>query len=160
MVRRRRLLRRRSDGSIEVAFPDWLREEIGNLLGQLRQLMTTDAPADDRLERLFPPAYPDDAESEAEYQGFMRVELVSSRLAAIDKVEATLYDEQINDQQLTAWMAAINDVRLVLGTLLGVTEEMDHANLDDKDPNFGGFLLYDQLTFVLGEIIEVLATAL
>ena len=160
MVRRRRLLRRRSDGSIEVAFPDWLREEIGNLLGQLRQLMTTDAPADDRLERLFPPAYPDDAESEAEYQGFMRVELVSSRLAAIDKVEATLYDEQINDQQLTAWMAAINDVRLVLGTLLGVTEEMDHASLDDKDPNFGGFLLYDQLTFVLGEIIEVLATAL
>ena len=160
MVRRRRLLRRRSDGSIEVAFPDWLREEIGNLLGQLRQLMTTDAPADDRLERLFPPAYPDDAESEAEYQGFMRVELVSSRLAAIDKVEATLYDEQVNDQQLTAWMAAINDVRLVLGTLLGVTEEMDHASLDDKDPNFGGFLLYDQLTFVLGEIIEVLATAL
>ena len=160
MVRRRRLLRRRNDGSIEVAFPDWLREEIGNLLGQLRQLMTTDAPADDRLERLFPPAYPDDAESEAEYQGFMRVELVSSRLAAIDKVEATLYDEQINDEQLTAWMAAINDVRLVLGTLLGVTEEMDHASLDDKDPNFGGFLLYDQLTFVLGEIIEVLATAL
>ena len=160
MVRRRRLLRRRSDGSIEVAFPDWLREEIGNLLGQLRQLMTTDAPADDRLERLFPPAYPDDAESEAEYQGFMRVELVSSRLAAIDKVEATLYDEQVNDQQLTAWMAAINDVRLVLGTLLGITEEMDHASLDDTDPNFGGFLLYDQLTFVLGEIIEVLATAL
>jgi Domain of unknown function (DUF2017) len=160
MVRRRRLLRRRNDGAIEVAFPDWLREEIGNLLGQLRQLMTTDAPADDRLERLFPPAYPDDAEAEAEYQGFMRVELVSSRLAAIDKVEATLFDEQINDEQLTAWMAAINDVRLVLGTLLGVTEEMDHASLDDKDPNFGGFLLYDQLTFVLGEIIEVLETAL
>jgi hypothetical protein len=160
MVRRRRLLRRRNDGSIEVAFPDWLREEIGNLLGQLRQLMTTDTPADDRLERLFPPAYPDDAESEAEYQGFMRADLVSSRLAAIDKVEATLYDEQINDEQLTAWMAAINDVRLVLGTLLGVTEEMDHASLTDNDPNFGGFLLYDQLTFVLGEIIEVLATAL
>ena len=42
------------------------------------------------MRRLFPTAYPDDPEKEAEYQRFMRDELVASRTAALDAVEATL----------------------------------------------------------------------
>ena len=40
--------------------------------------------------RLFPVVHPDDADQEAEYQRLMRDELVTSRLAGIDVVEAVL----------------------------------------------------------------------
>jgi Domain of unknown function (DUF2017) len=157
MARNRRLVRRKGTDRYELQFPEWLREELGNLLGQLRQLLTGDAPDDDRLTRLFPNAYVGNPEAEAEYQGFMRAELVTSRVAAISIVEESLFDEAVDGAKLNAWMAAINDVRLVLGTLLGVSEEADHGEMEETDPNFGGFVLYDQLTFVLGEIIDALS---
>jgi hypothetical protein len=160
MARNKRLVRRKGVDRYELHFPDWLREELGHLLDQLRQLLTGDAPDDDRLTRLFPNAYLNDPTAEAEYQGFMRADLVSSRVAAIAIVEESLYDEAVDGAKLNAWMAAINDVRLVLGTLLEVSEDSDHAGLDESHPNFGGFVLYDQLTFVLGEIIDALSEGL
>ena len=159
MARNKRLVRRKGD-RYELHFPDWLREELGNLLGQLRQLLTGEVPDDDRLTRLFPNAYLNDPEAEKEYQGFMRADLVSSRIASIGIVEDSLYDDAVDAAKLNAWMAAINDVRLVLGTLLEVSEDDDHTSLEDTHPNFGGFMLYDQLTFVLGEIIEALSEGL
>ena len=160
MARNKRLVRRKGGDRYELHLPDWLREELGNLLGQLRQLLTGEQPDDDRLTRLFPNAYLNNPAAEAEYQGFMRAELVTSRVAAIGIVEESLYDDAVDGAKLNAWMAAINDVRLVLGTLLGVSEDADHSELDEADPNFGGFVLYDQLTFVLGEIIDALSEGL
>ena len=57
------------------------------LLAELRALMLSDDPQHaPLLRRLFPPAYhlSDDAEAEAEYQRFMRDDLVASRLESID----------------------------------------------------------------------------
>ena len=63
--------------------------EVG-LTGELRALLTDPDPGDEAqrlIVRLFPVAYPDDDEMEAEYQRLMREELVGSKLAALDAVD-------------------------------------------------------------------------
>ena len=63
-------------------------EVLVDLVEQLRSLVLQD-PDDPALDRLFPPAYTDDDEREAEYQRLMRDELLQARLAAMDAVAAT-----------------------------------------------------------------------
>ena len=70
-----------------------------------------------------------------EYQEMVRDELVSKRLARLDTVaelaEATVLDQE----QIAAWMGAVNDIRLVLGTRLGVTEDDEFEETDEEDPD-------------------------
>jgi hypothetical protein len=51
----------------------------------------------------------------------------------------------------------VNEVRLVLGTRLEITEEGDERPLDPQDPRAPGFAVYDYLTYLQGEIIEALS---
>ena len=65
---------------------------------------------------------------EAEYQRLMRDELVQSKLASFDIVDEALTwrrDATIDEGRLLAFMQSINSIRLVLGTMLGVTDDPD-----------------------------------
>jgi hypothetical protein len=156
---RNRLVARRRDGRFTLRLPDEVRQALGQLLGELRELLSTEQPGDERLRRLFPPAYSDDLEANAEYQRFMREELVTSRLSAIDQVAETLAAKELTEAQLMAWMTSVNSVRLVVGTLLDVQEDDDLSRLDPEDPSFGGYLLYGELSYVLEHIVAALAEA-
>ena len=94
------------------------------LMGELRDLLVEgDGPL---LERLFPTAYPDDPDAEAEYQRLMREELVASRIEAIGTVTTTLGPEGpelLTEAQTLALMQSVNAVRLVLGTMLGIDDD-------------------------------------
>ena len=106
------------------------------LFGELRSLLTAEEPSP-LLERLFPPAFLDDEEKEAEYQRLMREELIDSRLAQIDRMVEILADpdeDGMGLDQVTALMQSINAVRIVLGTMLGITDD-DYDDLDDLDPD-------------------------
>ena len=108
------------------------RQLISRLLAELRMLLLQ-PPDDDAaggvMARLFPTVHPDDAAQEAEYQRLMRDELVASRLEAINVVDAKLAEPgrkvTFDEEQLGAFMQAVNAVRLVLGTLLDVSEDDD-----------------------------------
>ena len=120
------------------------------LMGELRELLG--GPHDNELvRRLFPTAYPDDDEKEAEYQRLMRDELVASRLAAIDSVTETLSatrdDQLLDESQTIAFMQSINAIRLVLGTMLGITDDdsADDAEVADTPEHH----LYDFLSWLL-----------
>src|SRR5947209_5095809 len=87
-------------------------------------LVWNDANIDDpSLRRLFPTAYPDDAERDREYRQLVGDELVERRRAALDTLLATVDASSVSEDDLAAWMGAINDLRLVLGTRLDVSEE-------------------------------------
>ena len=108
------------------------RQLISRLLAELRMLLVQPPegdPADGPTARLFPTVHPDDAVQEAEYQRLMRDELVASRLEAINIVDAKLGEPgrkvTFDEEQLVAFMQAVNAVRLVLGTLLDVSEDDD-----------------------------------
>lgn len=114
------------------------RQLVGRLLGELAGLLT-DPDTDPQLtHRLFPVVHPDDPEAEAEYQRLMREELVTSRVAAVRSVQDVLdrggRSVTVSEMELGALMRGINAVRLVLGTLLGVSDDDEDAlGFDDDD---------------------------
>lgn len=121
---------------------------VVRLLGELRALLTDPDPGPDArvLGRLFPTAYPDDDELEAEYQRLMREELVQSRLAAIDAVERVLTGNgRVDEAGLTAFMQSVNAIRLILGTILDVTDDEP----DRPEPDIPEYQLYGYLSWLL-----------
>jgi hypothetical protein len=73
-------------------------------------------------------------------------------------VSSSLDADDLDEAQLTGWMQSINALRLVLGTILDVSEE--HPDLDPDDPRFEPYVLYDELSWLLGHIVSALAEAL
>ena len=141
------------------------RDELGlirRLLDELRDLLLSDddgsGPASAMLTRLFPVAHPDDPELEDEYQRLMRVELVASKLKAIEAVEAVIdgRDAAIDEAQLTAFMQSINSIRLVLGTLLDVTDDPDAEVVSEHDDT-AEYQLYGYLSWLLEWTVRALS---
>lgn len=147
---------RRRDGAISVQLPDELTQLIGQLVGELRDLLL--GGDDDRLRRLYPTAYPQHEQLDREYHELMRGDLIEARLAALDTVEESLTTDALSDEQLTAWMQATNSMRLVLGTQLDVGEDDDPVPADH--PQAPVYALYDLLNLLLSEMVEVLSRAL
>ncbi len=128
---------------------------LRSLLPQLRQLLS--APPDDpRVRRLYPTAFPDDPEKEEEYRRFMHEELQASRLTSIETVEASLDATELDEGQAMAWISSVNSVRLVLGTLLDVSEELDVGDLADDDPDIESYALYAYLSLLLEELLAAI----
>ena len=120
------------------------------LMGELEALLASGDGSDALLARLYPVAYPDDEEKEAEYQRLMREELVASRLGAIETVKAALDPDRrelLTEGDTIALLQSINSVRLVLGTMLGITDDESADAADDTDtPEHH---LYDFLSWLL-----------
>jgi hypothetical protein len=152
-----RSIRRRGDDDFEVRLDAWERELLRSLPGQLRDLLATDDPA---LERLFPPAYVSDPDKEEEYRRLMRADLTDHRLATLSMLEATVDALSLTEDQLVAWMGALNDLRLVVGTRLDISEDRDDEALPPDDPRAPLLALYDFLTELQGEAIEALSWSL
>jgi hypothetical protein len=150
-------VRRTSRGHYELRLPPGERSLLRTLPRQLRELLRTEDPA---LERLFPPAYADDPERNAEYVELVREDLVSQRMTSLDVMEATIDEDRLDEEQVAAWLGALNDLRLVLGTRLEVTEEMSEEGLPPGDPRGPAFELYQYLTFLESEVVDALASGL
>jgi hypothetical protein len=134
------------------------RRLITRLLTELSQLLMGES-GDPRLVRMFPPAYhlADDAEADAEYQRLMREELVASRLTGISTVNAALQSpEPVDEESMVAFVQAINGLRLVLGTMLDVSEDLDPDDIDDDDPLVNEHHLYGFLSWLLDWAVRAL----
>lgn len=150
----RRPIKRARDGRYDVRLSDEERALVAGLAGELREMLVADSD-DEGLRRLFPPGYANDAERDAEYQALVRDELLDKRLAAIDTLETTARATSLTEEEIDAWMGSINDLRLVLGTRLDVSEEMDAVPPDD--PRAPGLSLYHYLTYLLAQLIHARA---
>jgi Domain of unknown function (DUF2017) len=132
---------------------------VVKLLNELSQLMMAE-PGDPRLIRVFPPAYhlADDAEADAEYQRLMREDLVASRLSGITTVNHSLQSpEPVNEETMVAFVQALNGLRLVLGTMLDVSEEHDPEDVADDDPLAAEHHLYNFLSWLLDWAVRALS---
>jgi hypothetical protein len=152
----RRVQRTRS-GQYRLRLPPQEREILRSLPRQLRELLDTDDPA---LRRLFPPAYEDDPDRQAEYEGLVSPELTRDRLDALAIVERTVDASRLTEEEITAWLGALNDLRLVLGTRLDVTEELYEEGLPEGDPRSPAFALFAYLGWLEEQIVEALASGL
>jgi hypothetical protein len=151
---RRRLFKATGAGFAVRLAPE-AQEWVLELADQLEGLLETD---EDDVRRLFPTAYADDPEREAGYQVLSRQGLIDRRREAIAMMRETVDREVWTEEQLTAWMGIVNDLRLVLGTRLDVSE--DDQEIDFSAPEAANHVAYHQLGYLLGEIVEALTTTL
>jgi hypothetical protein len=147
-------------GGWRITLDDEERNLLARLMDELRALLT--GPDDNELiRRLFPVAYPDDEEKEAEYQRLMREELVASRLSAIESVIRTIEPANataiLDEGETIAFMQSINAIRLVLGSMLGIADDDSADAADETDtPEYH---LYDFLSWLLEWTVRSLSPA-
>lgn len=110
------------------------------------------------VRRLFPPAYAEDAHQEAEYRRLMGADLLASHRQALTVMQETVQADRLDREQLAAWMGALNDLRLVLGTRLDVSEDMSGVSVDD--PRAAEFTVYGYLGWLQEQVVEALAAEL
>jgi len=135
------------------------REVVTRLLAELRT-MQSDPDAAEATARLYPVVHPDRPDQEDEYQRLMRSELIESRSAGIDTAIEVLSRPgrkvTLSESELLAFSRAINSVRLVLGTILEVTED-DDLDAPPELTDSPEYQLYAYLSYILDASITALS---
>jgi Domain of unknown function (DUF2017) len=151
-----RRIERTRKGEFRLRLSPAERQLLRSLPADLRALLAADQ-RDPALRRLFPPAYEDDGQEESEYQRLMADELLEDRREALRVLEATAERDRLRADELEAWLRALNTLRLVLGTRLGITEDFD-GTVDEDDPLAHELAVYAYLTWLQEQVVEAAAT--
>lgn len=120
-------------------------------------------PDDPVLARLLPDAYRDDPEASGEFRRYTEQGLRSGKAAAARTVLATLPPGggriRLSEPEAQAWLRALNDVRLALGTRLGVTDDFDEqvADMGPEDPRAAYVGVYQWLAFLQETLVQALS---
>ena len=120
-----------------------------------------DAPDDPALQRLLPDAYgDDDPEASREFRRYTDADLRGGKRAHAGTVLATLPAEGgalvLDREEADAWLGCLNDLRLVLGTRLEVTEDLDPDDLAQDDPRLQALQVYGWLGWLQESLISCL----
>ena len=158
MLRDDRRIERTRQGEIRLRLPRAERDLLRHLRAELGQLLDS-APDDPSLRRLFPPAYDDEAD-EAEYRRLMHDDLTAGRRRALEVVEETANRDRLSAEEAEAWLTALNDLRLVLGTRLDVREDTLLDALDPHDPRAPDLSVYAYLSWLQEQLVEALGAGL
>jgi hypothetical protein len=144
------MLERTPEGDVLVRLSPEERSLLLGLAGELRAQLEGES-RDSSLRRLFPPAY-DDEEDERAYRELAGDELLSGRRQALELLAATARSDRLSAEEADAWLRALNDLRLVLGTRLDVQEDM----LVDR-PKSPEHALYIYLSWLQEQLVAALA---
>jgi len=143
------------DGRYELAWRAADRSMVRVLATELDRLLDSDDPS---IVRLFPPAYGTDAERSAGFDALARYELIDRRRESLDVLRTAMDSGPLDGEGLAAVMRSVNDLRLVLGTRLDVTEERE-PRVRLGDPDAAAVAAYMRLSQLLGQIVGALEDA-
>ncbi|MFM8956803.1 MAG: DUF2017 family protein, partial [Actinomycetota bacterium] len=139
-----------------------------HLLGELRSEVQEAKVASPgnlaaHMKRLFPSAYHDDEWLNDEYRRLTHGDIADSHIAAIDDAIALLAPDRVfTTSELERFVRAVNAMRLVLGTLLDVSEgepEDDDSTAETDssgDPTVMQRQVYDYLGWLLHSSLDEL----
>ncbi|HEX6444615.1 MAG TPA: DUF2017 domain-containing protein [Streptosporangiales bacterium] len=121
-----------------------------------------EVPEDPALARLFPDAYRDDDEAASDFRRYTEGDLRAGKIDAARVVAESLGEGGrlvLTAEQAKAWLTALNDLRLTLGTRLSVTEDHEQVfgSLPDDDPRKQLWYIYDWLSYLQQSLVETLA---
>ena len=142
-------------GGVELRLSRQERTLLSGLAGELLELLDG-TPTDPSLRRLFPPAY-EDAADERDYRSLMGAELLEGRRAALELLAATADHKRLSAEEADAWLRALNDVRLVLGTRLDVQEDTLLDELGPDESRAQGLAVYGYLTWIQEQLVAALS---
>ena len=150
-------IKRTRRGEFELRLDPDERDILRALPDQLRNLIENEDPTSDpAMARLYPPAYEEDPIRNLEYERLAGDDLTSQRLSSIGAMEGSIDADRLTEDQLLAWLGVLNDLRLVLGTRLEITEETTEDDFAPGDPRASTFALYAYLTWLVGSIVDTL----
>jgi hypothetical protein len=112
------------------------------------------APTPPSLRRLFPPAYSNDDEAEATYAASTRADLISHHIKALQQLASSADATVLTEEQMHEWLGAMNDVRLVLGTVLDMSEDAQGTSWNQLSPQEW---VYHYLGLLQTELLECLS---
>lgn len=156
---------RTADGRFALRLDPGERRVLGSLVDQLGAV-TADGPDldDPAFARLYPTVMPDDPVRSAAFAGLVHADLEAGRREALETVAATLDATSIDGVQAAAWLGVCNDLRLVMGTRLGIDagdEDATAGNDDDPDdPDALARTVFHYLGWLVGAFVEALEAGL
>lgn len=142
--------RRTGEGTYRVDLDADDREVLRLLPAQLQAAVAAN-PGDGAFRRLNPPAYAHDEAAEREYRQLVGSDLDEGRAQALETLVRTADAAELTEAEISAWLRALNDIRLWLGTVLDVSDDMDSDEAEDPP-----HILYHALTFLQGSVIDAL----
>jgi hypothetical protein len=122
-----------------------------------------EAPDDPVLARLLPDAYTGDPEAAGEFRKYTESSLREAKKYFAQTMIETLPPGggrvKLTADQARDWLRSLNDVRLMFGVRLEVTEDVDEqlAALDPKDPRAVAFEVYSWLGAVQESLVRAIA---
>lgn len=121
------------------------------------------APDDPVLARLLPDGYRDDPDAAGDFRRYTEPGLRAGKVAAARTVLGTLPASggrvRLAGEAAQDWLRALNDVRLAIGTVLGITEDYEY-DLDETDPadaRSAYLEVYHWLGYVQDTLVRALA---
>ena len=135
-------------------------EDLAALMGLTENRQLPDDPV---LARLLPDAYSGDPEASAEFRHYTEGGLRAGKAAAARTVLATLPPQggriRLSEPEAQAWLRALNDVRLALGTRLEVTDDFDEQmdGVTADDPRAPVVAIYQWLGILQESLVEALS---
>lgn len=145
---------RREGERVTCRFKSYEVEILRGLVGDVRRLVAADVTPNAVTARLFPDPSFDPAVAE-ELRGLIQDDLRAAKEDAARTLLETLPDDgrvSLSADEAESWLAALNDVRLALGTAIGVTEDPDDRDADDPS-----FQVYHWLSFLQETLVEALS---
>jgi hypothetical protein len=134
-------------------------------LGELGDQPPSEPPADAALARLLPDAYADDKEAAADFRRYTEADLRSGKRGrartAIESLRRVADGGRLtlDHAEALAWLGALNDLRLVLGVRLDITDEEEQpgAGLDEEDPLALLVPVYTHLGYLQESLVDAIA---
>ena len=121
------------------------------------------APDDPVLARLLPDGYRDDPVAAGEFRQYTEPDLRAAKVAAARTVLSTLPASggrvRLAGEAAQDWLRALNDVRLAIGTVLGVTEDYpdELPGADPADPRSAYLGVYHWLGYLQDSLVRALS---
>ncbi len=153
---------------LEISLLNSLLEQLITLLKPIENQKNTDPlasivnidsearkPDDEVLLRLLPDAYKEDSESSQEFRRFTERSLRLTKIERADLVlkQLPLENEStfIKQKDFEKWLTVLNDLRLALGTRIGISEEDTDDDFDEEDH---AQEIYSWLTWLQSNLLE------
>lgn len=163
-------IRRLPGGGVRVRLSTRERELLASLPAQLRPLLAgehdLDTPAGPVRGRLFPAAYEDPLD-ELEYQELVGTQPTSDRLVAVEDFARSLqggsarrgwWTRDLDPDEASAWLSALNDARITLAMVVGITDEGQWGRGPDRSDPTSVALFY--LGWLQDQLLAALSGAL
>jgi hypothetical protein len=84
----------------------------------------------------------------------MDAELQEGRRDALRLLADTASRDRLTAEELDAWLRALTDLRLALGTRLDVTEEVYSHEIDQRDPRAYELAVFAYLSWLQEQAVE------